>query len=384
MVTINGKPVVDYLLSIAATFSGPQDPDALYNLLFPSIPYASQSSGDGFNTHAGGSYALRFLDDTTSWTFANGSSTTTQNHAYPGNVFDGVDTGAALFSAVDLPHGTTTDTAAATTGMPTLKRDVSSDATEILPASTFEPTATTTDSMPLQTVPGYPSPIIKHSHDIVAGYFLNGTGVSDTAVLAITSFEFEDPNTQDTTAASLEMQQVIQDFLAECVAARKTKLIIDLSANGGGIVMNGYDAFKQLFPTVEPFGGSRFRESSVFNFLGNVTSQAGVYAYNSSFNVPFQIQANLDRDLDPFPNWQAEYGPEDPYNGDNFTSLLRFNLSDIVQTSFTVSGYGNRTQLAPQPFKAENIVMVYDGYCASTCTIFSDMMKRQAGVRSSE
>jgi hypothetical protein len=69
--------------------------------------------------------------------------------------------------------------------------------------------------------------------------------------------------------------------------------------------------------------------------------------------------------------------------GGDFTELLRYNLSDIIENDLTVSGYGDRSNLAPQPFTAEDIVLVYDGFCASTCTIFSDAMKRQAGVRSS-
>ena len=45
-----------------------------------------------------------------------------------------------------------------------------------------------------------------------------------------------------------------------------------------------------------------------------------------------------------------------------------------------VSGYQNRSNITAQPFKAENIVVVYDGYCASTCTIFSEFMRQQANV----
>ncbi|GKT56320.1 pyridine nucleotide-disulfide oxidoreductase [Colletotrichum tofieldiae] len=45
------------------------------------------------------------------------------------------------------------------------------------------------------------------------------------------------------------------------------------------------------------------------------------------------------------------------------------------------SGYGNLTNL-PQPFKAENIVMMYDGACASTCTIASEFLRHQANVKS--
>ena len=61
------------------------------------------------------------------------------------------------------------------------------------------------------------------------------------------------------------------------------------------------------------------------------------------------------------------------------------NLSDPLITENSggiyVSGYQNRSNITAQPFKAENIVVVYDGYCASTCTIFSEFMRQQAGVQ---
>lgn len=46
-----------------------------------------------------------------------------------------------------------------------------------------------------------------------------------------------------------------------------------------------------------------------------------------------------------------------------------------------ITGYGPRTNFT-QPFAAEDIVMIYDGYCASTCTIFSEFMRIQGGVKS--
>lgn len=61
------------------------------------------------------------------------------------------------------------------------------------------------------------------------------------------------------------------------------------------------------------------------------------------------------------------------------------NLSDplILENSggIFVSGYQNRSNITTSPFLAENIVVVYDGYCASTCTIFSEFMRQQAGVK---
>lgn len=39
----------------------------------------------------------------------------------------------------------------------------------------------------------------------------------------------------------------------------------------GGMVLNGYDAFSQLSPKIIPFGGSRFRNSPVLDYLGNAS-----------------------------------------------------------------------------------------------------------------
>lgn len=45
-----------------------------------------------------------------------------------------------------------------------------------------------------------------------------------------------------------------------------------------------------------------------------------------------------------------------------------------------VTGYLNRTNFT-QPFAAEDVVVLTDGYCASTCTIFSQFMRNQAKVK---
>lgn len=47
-----------------------------------------------------------------------------------------------------------------------------------------------------------------------------------------------------------------------------------------------------------------------------------------------------------------------------------------------MTGYGaGKVENPKQPFKAENVVVVTDGYCASTCTIFSALMRDLAGVK---
>ena len=73
-------------------------------------------------------------------------------------------------------------------------------------------------------------------------------------------------------------------------------------------------------------------------------------------------------------------------NKDQYTSLARWNLNDVyvpyVSGGISITGYGalaNASKVAP--FKAENIVLLTDGYCASTCSIFTEFMTKQAGVK---
>jgi hypothetical protein len=112
-------------------------------------------------------------------------------------------------------------------------------------------------------------------------------------------------------------------------------------------------------------------------------SESGIY--NSTDFTPYQTQAAVDVNENDFASPQAMYGPFQFY-GDNFTAELRLNLSDPTQSSsfngIVVSGYGARANIAPQPFTPDNIVMIMDGTCGSTCSIFAELMKTQAGVRS--
>lgn len=48
--------------------------------------------------------------------------------------------------------------------------------------------------------------------------------------------------------------------------------------------------------------------------------------------------------------------------------------------SINVTGYGSLSNPAPQPFAARDIVLLSDGYCSSTCTIFAELMREQGNV----
>lgn len=200
----------------------------------------------------------------------------------------------------------------------------------------------------------------------------------------------------------------MRDFIRKAKAEGKTKMIFDLRGNGGGNAILGYDTFKQVYPQAnqDPFGGTRFRANDALNTAGKITqdfvagrtfaqsnqtaflqafgrgtTQDDVFALTSGFNY----QHILDANNQPFRSWEQLFGPQTA-NGDSFTPTLRYNYSDGVSTTyagFSVIGFNanaNETG-TPQPFKAEDMVMLHDGMCSSTCAIVSELLKNQGGVR---
>lgn len=356
IISINDQPTANYLLRIGVETQQYLDPDAIYNLVFYSIPLSQQENG---NAYKWSGHIFGFSSDETIYQFANGTSISMLNVAVLNKPYQGMDNGTALFSLFEAPVSKTAEFGSA-------------DA-EDSKGSSEENDTSPQVSTAVSTVSGYPTPVVLHRDGYTAGYYLNDSTV---AVLVMTSFA--DPN--ESEEGNIIQQAVIREFLAACKAAGMTKLIIDLQGNGGGHIENGYDAFKQLFPTIEPLGATRFRYTPFAEYISMLSSTDGFYNYTDY--IEYQVQAVVNAELEKFPSYTDFMGPEVVY-GDNFTSLMRYNLSDpTIQLPFVISGYYNNTDISPQLFAAEDIVMIYDGACGSTCALFSQFMKSQGGVRS--
>lgn len=161
--------------------------------------------------------------------------------------------------------------------------------------------------------------------------------------------------------------------------------MIDVQSNGGGLPLLAIDTFKQFFPDIDPFSGSRMRATSAGNIMGqtittmaeNVVGQAitdifqGVNLTQHRLDASDEwaaierIDANTDKD---FTSWEEFFGPH-PYDGDEFTTVQRYDLSntEFVQASvgfpnetFIVHGYGADSNIAQDtpPFAAEDIIIV--------------------------
>ena len=389
--TINGRDAVDYLLDWSENGSL-QDRDALWNNVFYELAQVSLgSSGSGTGTFSGSGRG-RFIYDgpTTTLEFSNGSSTTYQNFARVFVDFAGVQSGSDLYQK----YFTVDPDALLTDSNPTQLSNVTATVTATS-TDTSAPTPTTasvtTTSAASTPSPGYPPPVVRQPNNLNGGYYLDGEDYADVAVLSVASFVGLD-------SAEQSFQDTNVQFIQQAKADGKTKLLIDVSANGGGTILQGYDLFKILFPNILPYGATRWRDFEGTNLIGqqfSLTSGQYPRVYNSTNDTlaeinydiessNFNYRTDADINYEPFPSWPAKYGPT-TFNGDEFSEIVRWNLSDNLTPynsgGILIHGYGTPSLFDTPPFAPEDIIILYDGYCASTCTIFSELMRQQGGVK---
>ena len=106
--------------------------------------------------------------------------------------------------------------------------------------------------------------------------------------------------------------------------------------------------------------------------------------YAENQYVPLAFQSIVDPELRGFPNFEAVYGPFER-NGGNYTAFFQNNYTDPNSSDFAgqgiiITGTNDRKGFR-QPFAAQDIIVLYDGYCASTCTVFSEYLKTLGGVQ---
>jgi len=349
---IDGQSAEDFLASYARNYAtGTIEPHADYNgVLFSAARYLGnnlvQSSPIGLGFDYLGS-------DTMNLTFANGSSVSGNWRSTAQRNLTGITSGEDLYQAIVTPQ----------------------------PLSAPQPLSETelTVTLPELGAP-YPTPVVIQKGlgygGFVSGYFLNESSV---AVLSVTSFLMQ-------AEFAESAQDAVTEFLQKSKKAGMKKLVIDLQGNGGGVVLLGIDLFKQLFPSDDPFIGSRLRAHSALDTIG--TTLGSLFnAETLLVGSPFYFGNSVDMDGRDFSDWADFYGPY-PSHGDFFTATERYNLSDVANSEIqsgngiVVSGYANESDVAPQYFAPEDILMLTDGFCGSTCSVFAEQMKTHQGVKS--
>ncbi|PNP42307.1 hypothetical protein TGAMA5MH_05989 [Trichoderma gamsii] len=358
---INGVEASKFVLDTVTTASFNQDADAAYNSMFYSKGFTAASGGSKGYFSSGGRVRYIYQGPNTTFTFDNGTSATFENTASVKANFTGIVDGPSYFSTLCV-------------------LTIDGEPRE-------EPLAAISAGAQSGQVPGYPAPVLATDDGTVSGYFLEGEGFDDVAVLSLLSFE---------PSSAIQFQAVIQNFFAEAVTAGKTKLVIDFQGNGGGLIGLGYDLYGQLFPHIRADGFSRWKLSPEFETMAHVYSNASKHVNPYTDNRFLEIEAYLTElnwrfDLNekekPFTSFADKFAPR-VFKDTPYTALTRWNWSDpLISTNTTfgfgleISGYGTRANLS-QPFLPENIVLLYDGACASTCTIASESLRLNGGVKS--
>ncbi|KIV95950.1 hypothetical protein, variant [Exophiala mesophila] len=358
IVSIDGEPVLDWLDFQAQNTTGlNQDPDTNWNALFNEIANSPGAVVGAMNAFPGVS---------NNYTFANGTSRVFPIVGIAQQDFDGVFDGPSFYQK--FCNATVKMEAAATT-------------TSSQPVRTQSPRRP--ESTADEALLGYPDPFITDEDGTLAGFFLDTDGFRDTAVLAVKSFE---PTNDDSFIDTMKK------FLEECRRRRSSHLIVDVSSNGGGNILLAVDTFKQLFPTVDPYHTFSFRATDQLEVLMNFYTSLAAELQDSSEQTFANAGGDSDYDASPlldaagqgYDNFENYWRPFEVHN-DSFTPLARYNLSNVEESDIVdgivVSGYGNNRDIAPQHFASENVTMVTDGQCASSCHTFSHLMKWQGKVK---
>jgi hypothetical protein len=293
---INGEDVSKYLEHFSQA-GGLQDRDALYNNMFYSLAQVSLGMlGSATGMFAGNGRArFSYPGPTTTLTFANGTSLTFENWARPIINFQNIQSGEDLRDKV-LYFGPRSS--------PSLASQVQANDQEVQMAAAEPP-------------PGYPTPVVPGPDPIINGYFLDAPGYEDVAILQVPNFVVD-------VSAEKAFQKTTQEFIRAARDAGKSKVIIDLQANGGGTILQGYDMFKQFFPAIEPLGLNRLRAHPDLDAIGqSYSSYASRFPRGREANYTVRnIQAtyfdyHMDMTVDgkPFGNWSEKFGPVETNGG---------------------------------------------------------------------
>ncbi|KAL7627736.1 hypothetical protein AAE478_001931 [Parahypoxylon ruwenzoriense] len=260
-------------------------------------------------------------------------------------------------------------------------------AADVAISSTATATATASplswDNLAYPKIPDIAQPDLGvYGGGYVSGYFLNETSI---AVLSIPSFDEYGP-------AINTFQSTVQEFIDRSHEAGLEKIVIDLQWNQGGQPLLAIDTFQRFFPNATPFSGSRMRSHRAADVMGRTETD---FWSNLSLNDPWYtalaanewiIKTRINAETGQnFSSWPEYFGPN-TYVGDEFSNVQRYNVSNSVFTTDAVEETTNWTVAVPQAgkperFSADNIILLTDGICGSSCSLFAEMMHHEAGVR---
>lgn len=314
IVSINGQDVVSYLTQFAALNSaGTLEPHADWNQLMDAPALDIQGYLPIFS---GG--ATFYPGDELNFTFANGTELPTFWLA----LYNNQDPTGPLTTGGDFYNYFVLGLLPASFNSSLADNTTESDNSTSTDNSTLTDSSIATTSWFNASAGAYPEYADVFQPDlsvegggIVTGYFLNDTS---TGVLSLPSFSQYDTyiGTFSATVAS---------FIVGAKAANLSRVIIDLQQNSGGDIVLAFDTFKQFFPDLDPFAGSRRRSHQLANVLGATTTAFwdSLPVNNDTYDAFAADEWVITDRLNAatgmnFTSWQEYFGPVVD-NGDTFS-----------------------------------------------------------------
>ncbi|KAG7095916.1 hypothetical protein E1B28_006600 [Marasmius oreades] len=174
----------------------------------------------------------------------------------------------------------------------------------------------------------------------------------------------------------LDFDQFQADVVAAIDAFKKagvTRLLIDLSNNGGGFVCLGQFLFQYL-------AGSKI------GYPGFVSSLRGNTLAQKIIAADIKLGIDAFEGFYPADNWAFLNGTQMPSSFDYADPVVPFTINGVNDP--TSQRFHDTCELAfsqtvPQdpPFDPSNIAIVSNGNCASTCAMFSTLMNERLATK---
>ncbi|UKZ74897.1 hypothetical protein TrVFT333_002567 [Trichoderma virens FT-333] len=354
VILINGVGTEVYLEELSENV-GLQDPDARYNSMLANVPISRDGSPNPggfsfFGTFPGvHEFNLTFANGTeASFPLSAGISTTVGDFTF--------QSGDELWKAVCDPASAKTE-----------KRSIQDIKKKVKRADG--------DAKELPAPETYPKPTVKDPFNLLVGYLPDDSALKDVAVLTVPTFETSGDGLPDDQIKNFALEA--QDFVHKAVAAGRSKIIIDVTNNGGGVVDSGFGLVSIFFPNMTIFSATRFRSVPATQFvietINRVKNPRDSPLSNLGFFVPELIKPDQKSTFKSVNDFQG------PFYATGVPSTAIVAENDFIETDsktapINIFGLGGGLNGTSPPFKPENIVILTDGQCSSTCTIFINHM----------
>ncbi|ROT41279.1 hypothetical protein SODALDRAFT_115835 [Sodiomyces alkalinus F11] len=413
IVQINDQDAPTIIQDLNSQFSGFQDPDSQWNSMFPSYanPDAALLVAASFAFH-GPSVTL---------TYDNGARRSEDSFTIvrPDVDFSRIASGEGFYDRFCNPDSV--DVVGPVQGGEVMQMIIGSEESfdgettfvpldegtapgqekteELVPLEEQAPVEEQGDEEePFLPISIYPRPVVSDSvSGATSGYFLDGEGYDDVAVLSISSFA---PRGNVGGLEYLaDFQSTVETFLEECRQRSARRLVVDLSANGGGFVVAGFELFAQLFPDEPRFQATNLRLPDSLAALArgvqNVRApRQGRAVSDSDSELAARRQLASSTLVGNFiPGEVYRVPSSDGFAGgveeilgpvelrdDSFTAYQQMPLN-ASSSAFNLTGVGARSDPPPAVFAAEDVVLLTDGTCGSTCTLFAYLATLGLGVK---